>query len=272
MPRICVSGKRSMLLENRLRPVFALLFAVIVTGPPAPDEGMTMHMRTIAFMLLLVFAAVGLLAVFQCYAPTEHNPFKPLAITDPVGAATFHKLAGLEQDTEKCFSLLDEGGIFYTRLDDTTPRRHCGFYDALTLDQSLAPYSATLRMTCPLTASLAVWEQHVALPLAEEILGSPIARVETFGTYNCRRIGGGTAGRLSEHATANAIDISGFKLADGRLISVKKHWGQDSPEGKFLHDVREGACRVFAVTLSPDYNAAHADHFHFDMGAGDICK
>jgi hypothetical protein len=35
--------------------------------------------------------------------------------------------------------------------------------------------------------------------------------------------------------------------------------------------VRDGACRLFATTLSPDYNAAHADHLHLDQanrGAG----
>ena len=29
--------------------------------------------------------------------------------------------------------------------------------------------------------------------------------------------------------------------------------------------VRDGACDLFATVLSPDYNAAHADHLHFDQ-------
>jgi hypothetical protein len=28
--------------------------------------------------------------------------------------------------------------------------------------------------------------------------------------------------------------------------------------------VRDGACRLFATVLSPDYNAAHRDHLHLD--------
>lgn len=229
-----------------------------------------MRLRRYAAIMFLALLATGLAALYLRYAPKQHNPFRPLAISDPIGAATAHKLDHLEVD--ECFALLDAGGVFYTRLDDTAPKKTCGFYDALTLDQSLAPYSATLRMTCPLTAALAIWEQHVALPRAEQILGSPIARIETFGSYSCRRVGNGKAGPFSEHATANAVDISGFRLADGRLVSVRQHWGSATPEGAFLYAVQEGACRVFSVVLSPDYNAAHADHFHFDMGPGDVCK
>ena len=35
----------------------------------------------------------------------------------------------------------------------------------------------------------------------------------------------------------------------------------------FLREVRDGACDLFATVLSPDYNAAHADHFHLDQAA-----
>jgi len=32
-----------------------------------------------------------------------------------------------------------------------------------------------------------------------------------------------------------------------------------------LQAVRGGACGYFTTVLSPDYNAAHADHFHLDQ-------
>lgn len=31
------------------------------------------------------------------------------------------------------------------------------------------------------------------------------------------------------------------------------------------------ACRVFGVTLSPDYSRAHADHLHLEGGRGGLC-
>jgi hypothetical protein len=72
-------------------------------------------------------------------------------------------------------------------------------------------------------------------------------------------------GNWSEHSTGNAIDVSAFILADGRRISVVRDWSRDDPRGRFLHAVRDGGCWVFATVLSPDYNAAHRDHFHLDQ-------
>ncbi len=51
---------------------------------------------------------------------------------------------------------------------------------------------------------------------------------------------------------------------------VLKDWGRGE-RGEFLRAVRDGACRFFGGVLSPDYNAAHANHFHFDMGWWKIC-
>lgn len=80
------------------------------------------------------------------------------------------------------------------------------------------------------------------------------------------------SGRRSQHATANAIDIASFRLADGREISVARHWGGDDPAGRFLAAAHEAACGRFASVLGPDYNAAHADHFHLEMGGFGLCR
>ena len=74
------------------------------------------------------------------------------------------------------------------------------------------------------------------------------------------------------HAFANAFDVTGFGLADGRVISVLKGWNGSRKEKAFLRRARDTACKLFRVTLSPDFNAAHADHFHFDMGPVSSCR
>jgi hypothetical protein len=101
-------------------------------------------------------------------------------------------------------------------------------------------------------------------------LGRDVVEILHFGSYSCRPIRGSSS--MSEHATANAFDISGFKLADGRVISLKRHWNGTGPEAQFLHEVRDGLCDWFNATLSPDYNADHADHFHVDMGWWQTCR
>ena len=222
-----------------------------------------------AWLILLSVPAL-FVALFLWLAPPRHNPFAPVDLTDRTGFGTGHQLARTAQHPEKvCFPALDKAGVLYSRLDDSPKGEKCGLYKALTLDRTLTPYSATLRMTCGEAAALYAWERHVARPAAVDILGSPIARIETYGSFSCRNIAG--SGRLSEHAHGNAVDISGFRLEDGRLIDVKTFWGKGGKEAKFLRRLHSGACDLFSVTLGPDYNAAHRDHFHLDMGPGHAC-
>ena len=89
------------------------------------------------------------------------------------------------------------------------------------------------------------------------------------------RIYGGDTGNWSEHATGNAVDVSAFVLEDGRRISVLGDWNDADEAAGFLHAARDAACDVFGTVLSPDYNAAHADHFHLDQearGFGSFCR
>lgn len=93
-----------------------------------------------------------------------------------------------------------------------------------------------------------------------------------MGVYACCGVGDPITGRPSAHARAQAIDIAGFRLANGRRISVAKDWAGQGAEAVFLRRVRDDACRLFGVTLSPDYNAAHADHLHLEAGRGGLCS
>jgi hypothetical protein len=76
----------------------------------------------------------------------------------------------------------------------------------------------------------------------------------------------------SRHATAEAWDVAGFVLADGRRIRVARDWKGRSREARFLHELRDGACLYFDGVLSPDYNAAHRDHLHLDRGPFRMCR
>ena len=122
-------------------------------------------------------------------------------------------------------------------------------------------------VTCPLANTLSGWARFGVDRAAQQILGSRLVRIETMGSYSCRTVAG--TNRLSGHATANAVDISGFVLADGRRITVLRDWDGASPQVRaFLGTVRNSACRRFGTVLSPEYNAAHRDHLHLEVGAG----
>ena len=126
-------------------------------------------------------------------------------------------------------------------------------------------------MTCNLAANFAAWARYAVQPAARLVLGAEIEKIETFGTYNCRPIAG--SAKLSEHAHSNAIDVSAFVLSDGRRITVQQGWHGDRQTRQFLSLIHASACKRFSTVLSPDYNAAHHDHFHFDMGGrGGFCR
>lgn len=92
-----------------------------------------------------------------------------------------------------------------------------------------------------------------------------------MGSYNCRNVAG--AGRRSAHATASAIDVSGFILADGRRITVSGNWHDQSPKVRqFFATIHASACKRFGTVLGPAYNAAHYDHLHLELSGSAFCK
>ncbi len=207
-------------------------------------------------------------------------PWTALRLDQPVGLFTMRKLVALADRPAECRALLRQAQAG----DVAAPPRHagpdCGYAEAVRLvaaagEARVSPAGAVA--ACPVAAALVVFERQVLHPAALEHFGHRIAQIEHAGTYSCRRRYGRAEGPYSEHARANAIDITGFALADGERVSVLRDWRSSGPKGAFLHDVRSGACRLFATTLSPDYNAAHADHLHLDqarrgeMGVG-LCR
>ncbi|MEQ8412091.1 MAG: extensin family protein [Erythrobacter sp.] len=217
--------------------------------------------------------ALGLLALFALVvagwswlsAHPEHNPRVPLDLDDPIGMATAGKLNALRQDADACRAVLERSAVAFQALAPAG-EGECARPDRTRLETyPLAP--ATPPVTCPLAVGLELWRERRVEPAARQIFGTGVARIEHLGAFSCRRMYGDADAPWSEHATGNAIDIGAFVLDDGTRISVLGDWASDTDKARFLRQVRAGACDAFATVLSPDYNAAHADHFHFDQGA-----
>ena len=169
-----------------------------------------------------------------------------------------------------CVAKLDRTVARYALLPDQTFSRGCSALGAVHLRDIGVPITGITAMTCPLAFAFTQWVQSdLQVPAVGEF-GSAIVKVETMGTYSCRSIAG--TERLSEHGSANAVDVAAFVLANGRRISVLNGWGGDEREARFLRSVHASACRRFNTVLSPNYNADHRDHFHFDMGRGPYCR
>ncbi|MBB5718138.1 hypothetical protein FHR23_001045 [Stakelama sediminis] len=178
--------------------------------------------------------------------------------------------------TRQCYANLSRAGYSFRPLPDRDYPGGCQIRGAVQLLDIGVPVTGLKAMRCPLAAAFADWVNQTVRPAAQRYFGSDVARVETFGTYACRGIIGGSAAsarRLSQHAFANAVDVSGFVLRDGRRITVEQGWrSSDGNERAFLTTIHAAACNDFDTVLSPDYNAAHHNHLHLDMGPGKFCR
>ncbi len=117
---------------------------------------------------------------------------------------------------------------------------------------------------CPATAEVNAWIADTIQPSAYAVFGQPVTELRVAASYSCRGRNGSSKGPLSEHAFANALDVSAFRLADGRVITVEQGWRQPA-EGAFLRAVHQGACRRFSTVLGPDGDRHHQDHLHVDL-------
>jgi hypothetical protein len=170
------------------------------------------------------------------------------------------------EPARQCLSLLKANNVQYTPLPNQNFGGGCETIDTVKLMRFATEASNLGAMTCPLAASFTAWAKHAVRPAARQYLGSDIVRIETMGTYNCRKVNGARSGKLSEHAFGNAVDVAAFVLKDGRRISVLSGWNGTKDERAFLRRLHESACKRFGTVLGPNYNSAHANHFHFDMG------
>jgi peptidoglycan hydrolase-like protein with peptidoglycan-binding domain len=155
-------------------------------------------------------------------------------------------------------------------------------------------------VTCTLAKALSAWLSESVQPHAKALFNSPVTKLHV-GSYTCRNRNGGADLPLSEHALANALDISDFVLTSGERIAVVDSWPSDNPplpmpnpdrvssissvkrvsvslddpERVFLKSVRDDACGIFGTVLGPGADEAHKSHLHLDMKerrGGSFCQ
>ena len=219
---------------------------------------------------LLVIALIGIAVTFrQGWIPARYTPLPPLDIDSPLPLMIDWQLAELKHDRSLCRRVTKASRTLRSRpVAPRVDRNGCGWTNAVRVSEVGGAKIGISSVSCEVAAALALWARFELQPLAEKIFGQKVSHIRNFGTYSCRKIIGSKfwRNRLSEHARANAIDISSLRLADGTRISVKHHWKGNGKKAQFLRAIHSGACNYFRVSLGPDFNRAHHDHFHFDRG------
>ncbi|MBW8785620.1 MAG: extensin family protein [Novosphingobium sp.] len=175
-------------------------------------------------------------------------------------------------DERQCLAALGRTQANFTPLPDQYFGAGCSTLGSVRLaglrsDDAVLTLANLGPVACPLATAFAGWARYGVDRAARQILGSPLVRIETMGSYSCRTIAG--SDRLSAHATGNAIDVSGFVLADGRRITVLRDWASDDPQTRaFFETIEQSACKRFGTVLGPNYNPAHRNHFHLERSTG----
>jgi hypothetical protein len=225
-----------------------------------------MWRRRLLFLAILILLAAATLYVAARLEilPDRYNPLRPIDLAETPGLMTDVKLFLMSGDARACRAALRKAGVAFKEMPARSESPGCEREDTILIGQLSQAQLRPEEMRCDVALRLYLLERHGIQPLARAQLGASVQRISHFGSYSCRKKRGGST--MSEHATANAFDISGFVLADGRQITLKKDWTRNGATGSFLRDVREQACTWFNMVLSPDYNSDHADHFHVDMG------
>lgn len=234
-------------------------------------KGGRIALRTILVCLL---SLVVVAAFWFGWVPQRLSPFKPLSLEEPGQWFIDARLATLRHDPPLCHAVLSAPHANARPIAPKPYQKGCGWSNGVRITSAGGAELGLDPITCEMAVAAALWVKNEVQPLALEMFGKSVDRVRDMGTYDCRNIVGNRkwAKMRSQHATANAWDIAGFRLKGGDYISVKHHWHSKGKKAEFLREVHARACKYFRVSLSPEFNRAHHDHFHFDRGALWRCK
>lgn len=230
--------------------------------------------------LAVLLAAASLLSactvVPETSARRDSGPAQVASAPAARGPALTQRPLAVRPEAAQCLTQLNQAGAQFTPVSDAYFGNGCSTVGTVQL-AALSGDNARLNVSnigpvqCGVGSAFAAWARYGVDRAAQQILGSALVRIETMGSYNCRNVAG--SDRRSAHATANAIDIAAFVLADGRRITITGDWHGGTPaERQFLSAIHTSACKRFGTVLGPAYNAAHRDHLHLELSGSTFCR
>ncbi len=128
-------------------------------------------------------------------------------------------------------------------------------------DGSKVELDSAITVTCHFALEILDWVREDLPGIVSHEKGK-LARLTGVGGHACRPRNGVPGAQISEHATGNALDLAGLRLADGRTVSLV---GSEGAIRSLRDDLKTSACARFKTVLGPGSDASHKDHLHLDM-------
>ncbi|WP_253188122.1 extensin family protein [Rhodobacter sp. 24-YEA-8] len=148
----------------------------------------------------------------------------------------------------------------------TSKVQGCGLPDGVRVTSvSGVRLSMAVTVDCGTAKALNTWVERVAQPA----YGNQITELQIAGHYVCRPRNNKKGAKVSEHGRGKAVDISGLRLASGKVLRVLGGFDQT------MRKAHRGACGIFGTTLGPGSDGYHEDHMHFDTAShrnGAYCR
>ena len=186
------------------------------------------------------------------------------------GAGLFGFMGRLSPAAAEAPGLLGIPGLVGQPTSVEGPGR-CGAAEAVEITSVAGvALSRPARMRPAVAVALDRWVRDGLQPA----FGGQVVEMRVAADYACRGRNNVKGAKLSEHGFANAIDLSAFTLADGRVVTVQDGWRVRETSGA-LKAAWQAACGPFGTVLGPNSDAHHRDHFHFDSASyrsGSYCR
>jgi hypothetical protein len=175
------------------------------------------------------------------------------------------------QDIKCREQLADQGAVFAVSTDEVKTGL-CSVPNPVRL-RSVKTKTNTIELpdrpllNCQFALQFTKWLRESGGPIISAQMNAPLRKITTGPGFECRGRNGDASAKISEHGYGNAVDISTFHMQDGQVLSIEGPTNISTASNAVLDGLRASACGYFTTVLGPGSNAAHATHFHFDMGA-----
>lgn len=196
-----------------------------------------------------IWAAVPLPRPRPVEAP---QPARPEALEPPAPSA--------------CRLALTEAIAIAPSIPPITGPGECGGDDLVRLEAIVLPDARRITvkpaavLRCEMATAIANWVREDTAPLMAA-LGSEMTELDNFDSFECRGRNRVKGAKLSEHGKANALDVRGFRLANGTMLSLTDRTVARETREKVLASV----CSRFSTVLGPASDWYHEDHIHLDL-------
>lgn len=165
-----------------------------------------------------------------------------------------------------CRLALTEDIAIAPSLPPITGPGSCGGADVVRLeavvlpDKTRVPLKPPATLRCEMASAVAQWVRADIVPLAAQ-LGTGLREMDNFDSYDCRGRNRIAGAQISEHGRANAIDVRGFRLGDGRMLSfIDRNLAIET-----RNMIKASVCARFTTVLGPGSDGYHEDHVHLDL-------